>query len=98
MVRYESQTCAAGAVAEEPNHGYELKKRYDDTLGARWPVQQAQIYNNLRLLEKAGQITLETRVEEEPARPKVIPRDPYRGDRISRSAQQPCSQQPPVER
>ena len=52
-------------LAEEPNHGYELKKRYDDTLGALWPVQQAQIYNNLRLLEKAGQITLETRVEQE---------------------------------
>jgi len=52
-------------LAEEPSHGYELKKRYDDTLGALWPVQQAQIYNNLRLLEKAGQITLETRVEQE---------------------------------
>lgn len=52
-------------LAAEPNHGYELKKRYDDTLGALWPVQQAQIYNNLRLLEKAGQIVLETRVEQE---------------------------------
>lgn len=52
-------------LAEEPSHGYELKKRYDDTLGTLWPVQQAQIYNNLRLLEKAGQITLETRVEQE---------------------------------
>ena len=52
-------------LAEEPNHGYELKKRYDETLGALWPVQQAQIYNNLRLLEKAGQIELETRVEQE---------------------------------
>ena len=52
-------------LTEEPNHGYELKKRYDETLGALWPVQQAQIYNNLRLLEKAGQIVLETRVEQE---------------------------------
>lgn len=52
-------------LAEEPSHGYELKKRYDDTLGALWPVQQAQIYNNLRLLEKAGQIALETRVTQE---------------------------------
>lgn len=52
-------------LAEAPSHGYELKKRYDDALGALWPVQQAQIYNNLRLLEKAGEIVLETRVEQE---------------------------------
>lgn len=52
-------------LTEEPSHGYELKKRYDDTLGALWPVQQAQIYNNLRVLEKADQITLETRVAQE---------------------------------
>ena len=52
-------------LAEEPSHGYELKKRYDDALGTLWPVQQAQIYNNLRLLEKGGEIVLETRVEQE---------------------------------
>ncbi len=52
-------------LAEEPNHGYELKKRYDEALGTLWPLQQAQIYNNLRLLEKAEQITLDTRVAQE---------------------------------
>ncbi len=52
-------------LAEEPNHGYELKKRYDEALGTLWPLQQAQIYNNLRLLEKADQITLDTRVTQE---------------------------------
>lgn len=52
-------------LAEEPTHGYELKKRYDETLGTLWPLQQAQIYNNLRLLEKAGQIELDLRVAQE---------------------------------
>lgn len=52
-------------LAEEPIHGYELKKRYDETLGALWPVQQAQIYNNLRLLEKDGLVELDARIEQE---------------------------------
>jgi len=52
-------------LAEEPIHGYELKKRYDETLGALWPLQQAQIYNNLRLLEKDGLVELDARIEQE---------------------------------
>ncbi len=52
-------------LAEEPMHGYELKKRYDATLGALWPVQQAQIYNNLRLLEGANLVALDGRLEQE---------------------------------
>ncbi len=52
-------------LVEAPTHGYELKKRYDETLGELWPLQQAQIYNNLRLLEKAGQIELDARVAQE---------------------------------
>nr|HMN28567.1 PadR family transcriptional regulator [Caldilineaceae bacterium] len=50
---------------EEPTHGYELKRQFDETVGKLWPVQQAQIYNNLRLLEKDGLIALDTRVEQE---------------------------------
>lgn len=52
-------------LVEEPAHGYELKKRYDEALGDLWPLQQAQVYNNLRLLEKAGQIELDLRVSQE---------------------------------
>ena len=52
-------------LAEEPTHGYELKKRYDETLGALWPLQQAQIYNNLRLLEKDGLVELDACIEQE---------------------------------
>jgi DNA-binding PadR family transcriptional regulator len=52
-------------LAEEPTHGYELKRQFDETVGKLWPVQQAQIYNNLRLLEKDRLIELDTRVEQE---------------------------------
>jgi DNA-binding PadR family transcriptional regulator len=52
-------------LAEEPTHGYELKRQFDETVGKLWPVQQAQIYNNLRLLEKDGLIAFDTRVEQE---------------------------------
>jgi DNA-binding PadR family transcriptional regulator len=52
-------------LADEPGHGYELKRQFDETVGKLWPVQQAQIYNNLRLLEKDGLIELDTRIEQE---------------------------------
>lgn len=51
-------------LAQEPTHGYELKKRFDGTVGALWPLQQAQIYNNLRLLEKGGLIELDAHIEQ----------------------------------
>jgi DNA-binding PadR family transcriptional regulator len=52
-------------LEDEPAHGYELKKRLDETLGSIWQLQQAQVYNNMRLLEGAGMIELAERVEQE---------------------------------
>ena len=49
-------------LAQEPGYGYELKKRYDDAIGLLWPLQQAQVYNNLRLLEQEGLVALDARV------------------------------------
>jgi DNA-binding PadR family transcriptional regulator len=49
-------------LAEEPGHGYELKKRYDEAIGLLWPLQQAQVYNNLRHLEQEGLVQLDVRV------------------------------------
>jgi len=49
-------------LAQEPGYGYELKKRYDDAIGLLWPLQQAQVYNNLRLLEHEGLVALDARV------------------------------------
>ena len=47
---------------EEPGYGYELKKRYDAAVGLLWPLQQAQVYNNLRLLQQEGLVELDARV------------------------------------
>lgn len=49
-------------LVEGPRHGYELKKRLDEEIGLLWPLQQAQVYNNLRLLEQEGLVELEARV------------------------------------
>jgi DNA-binding PadR family transcriptional regulator len=49
-------------LAEEPGHGYELKKRYDQAIGLLWPLQQAQVYNNLRQMEQEGLVQLDVRV------------------------------------
>lgn len=45
-----------GFLEEEPLHGYELKKRLDDTLGAVSGVSYGSLYPALRRLEKAGAI------------------------------------------
>ena len=52
-------------LAQEPSYGYELKKRYDEVIGLLWPLQQAQVYNNLRLLERTGLVELESRVPQD---------------------------------
>jgi DNA-binding PadR family transcriptional regulator len=49
-------------LAESSGHGYELKKRYDEAIGLLWPLQQAQVYNNLRQLEQEGLVQLDVRV------------------------------------
>ena len=45
-------------LSHEAGHGYELKKRFEEALGPLWPLREAQIYNNLRILEKEGLVVL----------------------------------------
>ncbi|MSO38044.1 MAG: PadR family transcriptional regulator [Acidimicrobiia bacterium] len=45
-----------GLLKEQPLHGYELKKRVGETLGAFWGVSFGSLYPALRRLEKAGDI------------------------------------------
>lgn len=52
-------------LAEEPGYGYELKKRFDEEIGLLWPLQQAQVYNNLRLMQADGLVELDARVAQE---------------------------------
>ena len=52
-------------LADDPGHGYELKKRYDEAVGLLWPLQQAQVYNNLRLLQQEGLVELDARIAQQ---------------------------------
>lgn len=45
-----------GLLAEQPMHGYELKKRLSETLGPLWGISFGSLYPALRRLEKSGAI------------------------------------------
>ena len=63
-------------LAEEPGYGYELKKRYDAAVGLLWPLQQAQVYNNLRLLQQEGLVELDCAgCSGKPTRSETLPLD-----------------------
>jgi len=53
-------------LSHKAGHGYELKKRFEQALGPLWPLREAQIYNNLRILEKEGLVLAEV-VEQDDA-------------------------------
>ena len=54
-----------GLLAEQPRHGYELKKRLSETLGPLWGFSFGSLYPALRRLERDGAIE---EVEEGPDR------------------------------
>src|SRR5437868_9989251 len=45
-----------GLLAEQPRHGYELKKRLSETLGPLWGISFGSLYPALRRLERSGEI------------------------------------------
>lgn len=47
-----------GLVSEQPLHGYELKKRLSELLGALWGVSYGSLYPALRRLEKQGALSI----------------------------------------
>ncbi len=45
-----------GLLADQPLHGYELKKRLSETLGPLWGISFGSLYPALRRLERSGTI------------------------------------------
>ena len=45
-----------GLLAEQPRHGYDLKKRLSETLGPLWGISFGSLYPALRRLERSGAI------------------------------------------
>jgi DNA-binding PadR family transcriptional regulator len=52
-----------GLLAEQPLHGYELKKRLSETLGPLWGISFGSLYPALRRLERDGSIVQTEAVE-----------------------------------
>jgi DNA-binding PadR family transcriptional regulator len=59
-----------GLLKEFPLHGYELKKRLNDTLGHVWGVSYGSLYPALARLERMGAIEV---VDPPPAGPVAMP-------------------------
>src|SRR5437667_11318353 len=56
IVRYMLELAVLGLLAEQPRHGYDLKKRLSETLGPLWGISFGSLYPALRRLERAGAI------------------------------------------
>ncbi|NLT35909.1 MAG: PadR family transcriptional regulator [Gaiellales bacterium] len=46
-----------GLLEQEPNHGYELKRRYDRFFGRERPVAYGQVYSTLSRLARDGRVS-----------------------------------------
>jgi len=68
-----------GLLAEQPLHGYELKKRLSETLGPLWGISFGSLYPALRRLEKTGAIE-ETTAGDEAATGPIVPTGSLSGD------------------
>src|SRR6266581_8307584 len=70
-----------GLLAEQPRHGYDLKKRLSETLGPLWGISFGSLYPALRRLERAGSIE---EVDPESAAPAaIVPTGSLKGDLAS---------------
>src|SRR5205807_10351222 len=66
-----------GLLAEQPRHGYDLKKRLSETLGPLWGISFGSLYPALRRLERNGAIEA-TEADGAPA--AIIPTGSLKGD------------------
>ena len=61
------QPVLLGFLMAEPRHGYELHQEFSRELGRVWRVGRSQLYAQLKQLEDAGLVTVQT--EPQPNRP-----------------------------
>jgi len=53
MVRY----AILALLREQQDYGYQLKRRFDERVGAIWHLNIGQVYQTLRALERAGMVS-----------------------------------------
>jgi DNA-binding PadR family transcriptional regulator len=69
-----------GLLAEQPRHGYELKKRLSETLGPLWGISFGSLYPALRRLEREGAIEEVADSGGAPAPATFVPTGSLKGD------------------
>jgi DNA-binding PadR family transcriptional regulator len=70
-----------GLLAEQPRHGYELRKRLSETLGPLWGISFGSLYPALRRLEQSGAIEETDAPDGPPAAPGgLVPTGSLTGD------------------
>jgi len=69
-----------GLLAEQPRHGYELKKRLSETLGPLWGISFGSLYPALRRLEREGAIEEVADSAGTPAPATFVPTGSLKGD------------------
>jgi len=67
---FPTHYAALGFLAEQPMHGYELRRRLTEGLGALWRIASSQLYSVLHRLEDQGWV--EAHVESNHTRPPKI--------------------------
>lgn len=61
------QPVLLGLLMAQPRHGYELYQEFSQELGRVWDLGQSKLYAQLRQLEEAGLVQVQT--EPQPSRP-----------------------------
>ena len=69
-----------GLLAEQPRHGYDLKKRLSETLGPLWGISFGSLYPALRRLERAGAIEAVDEAPAPAAESAFVPTGSLKGD------------------
>ena len=69
-----------GLLAEQPRHGYDLKKRLSETLGPLWGISFGSLYPALRRLERAGAIAAVDEAPAPAAESAFVPTGSLKGD------------------
>src|SRR5262249_48960734 len=69
-----------GLLAEQPRHGYDLKKRLSETLGPLWGISFGSLYPALRRLERDGAIEEVADSAGSPVSAPFVPTGSLKGD------------------
>src|ERR1700750_2041509 len=81
IVHHMLELAVLGLLAEQPRHGYELKKRLSETLGPLWGISFGSLYPALRRLERSGAIEVVDEDDADTAPPSAfVPTGSLTGD------------------